>query len=166
VVSVGSIAAVLTTINGSMAGGTRIAFALSRSRLIPPFFNKVHSKYRSPYTALALTAMLAITLILTRSMDLIVYAITLGYSVTAIAVALSLIRLRKIEPQLYRPFKVPLYPYTSISAIVVLTFMIVTLSIESLILGAVLSLAGLALFISTRKIRGNNAKSSLKKTYN
>jgi len=164
VVSVGSIAAVLTTINGGMAGGTRIAFALSRSRLIPPFFNKVHSKYRSPYTALALTALLAIALILTRSIDIIVYAITLGYSVTAIAVAFSLIRLRKIEPQLYRPFKVPLYPYTSISAIVVLAFMIVTLSIEALILGTVLGLAGLALFISTRKNRGNNAKSSIKTT--
>jgi len=55
IVSLGSIIATLSTINGSMAGGTRIAYALSRSNLLPSFFDKVHPKYRSPYTALALT---------------------------------------------------------------------------------------------------------------
>lgn len=153
VVSVASIVAVLTTINGGMAGGTRIAYALSRSRFLPSVFDKVHPKYRSPYTALALTALLAIAFVLTRSVNFIVYAITLGYSVTAIMVCLALMRLRRKEPQLYRPFKVPLYPYTPIMGILVLMFMIVTLSLESLALGCVLGVVGVVLFILTRKIR-------------
>ena len=153
VVSVASIVAVLTTINGGMAGGTRIAYALSRSRFLPSVFDKVHPKYRSPYTALVLTALLAIAFVLTRSVNFIVYAITLGYSVTAIMVCLALMRLRRKEPQLYRPFRVPLYPYTPIMGILVLIFMIVTLSLESLALGCVLGVVGLVLFRLTRKIR-------------
>lgn len=152
-VSLASIVAVLTTINGGMAGGTRIAYALSRNKFLPSFFERVHPRYRSPYTALALTALLAIAFVLTRSVNFIVYAITLGYSVTAIMACLALMRLRSKEPQLYRPFRVPLYPFTPIMGILVLVFMIVTLSLESLALGCVLGVVGLVLFILTRKIR-------------
>lgn len=154
IVSVGSIVAVLTTINGSIAGGTRIAYALSRSKLLPPLFDKVHPRYRSPYTALALTTLLAIAFVLTRSVDLIVYAITLGYSVTAVMVCLALMRLRRAEPQLYRPFRVPLYPYTPIMAILALVFMIATLNVESMILGGVLGVVGLILFFWTQRSKG------------
>jgi len=153
VVSIVSIVAALSTVNGAMAGGTRIAFALSRNNFLPSIFNKVHSKNRSPYTALALTTILAIVFVLTRSVDLIVYAIALGYSVTAIIVVLALIRLRKSEPHLYRPFKVPLYPYVPILAVAVLVIMIITLSVESLILGFVLGVIGIVLLVVTKKIR-------------
>jgi len=157
-VSIGSIVATLSTINGSMAGATRIAFALGRSGLLPSVFNKVHHKYRSPYTALALTALVALFFIWTRSVDLIVYAITLGYTVTAIIVALSLMRLRKTEPRLYRPFKVPLYPLTPIISIVFLCFLLLTLSSGSMVLGLALGLVGLGLFIfAKRRNRRNEA---------
>jgi len=153
VVSIVSIVAALSTVNGAMAGGTRIAFALSRNNFLPSMFNKVHSKNRSPYTSLALTTTLAIVFVLTRSVDFIVYAIALGYSVTAIIVVLALIRLRKNEPHLYRPFKVPLYPYVPILAAAVLVLMIITLSIEALILGFALGVIGIILLVVTKKIR-------------
>ncbi len=152
-ISAGSIIATLSTINGSMAGGTRIAYALSRSSLLPSFFKRIHPKYRSPYTSLILTTLLAIIFALTKSVDFIVYVIALGYNVTAITVALALIRLRKTEPHLYRPFKVPLYPYLTILAILTSVFMILTLSVESLILGLVFGLIGIGILTSTRRIQ-------------
>lgn len=145
VITIGSVIATLSTINGSMAGGTRIAYALSRTNLLPPIFKKVHPKYQSPYTSLLLTTFLAMIFVLTKSVDFIVYVIALGYSVTAITVALSVIRLRKNEPHLYRPFKVPLYPYMTILAILTSIFMILTLSIESLILGLAFGLIGIGI---------------------
>lgn len=158
IISVGSIVATLSTVNGSMAGGTRIAFALGRSRLLPPVFNRVHPRHRSPYTALALTTLLAILFIWTRSIDFIVYAITLGYTVTAIMVALALMRLRKTEPHLYRPFKVPWYPVTPVLAIAFLAFMLLTLSPESIGLGLALGLIGLGLFkLTKRRWHGDEA---------
>jgi APA family basic amino acid/polyamine antiporter len=150
-VSIGSIFATLSTINGSMGGGTRIAFALSRRRLLPPTFSRVHPKLNSPYTALALTALIAIVFVLTRWIDLIVYAIALGYSVTAILVCISLIRLRKTEPELFRPFKVPLFPYLPIVAVAVLLLMIITLSVESLALGLVFGVIGIGLLTFAKR---------------
>jgi APA family basic amino acid/polyamine antiporter len=153
IISLGSIFATLSTINGSMAGGTRIAYALSRSNLLPSIFKKIHPRYQIPYTSLALTTLLAIIFVLTRYIDFIVYAIALGYIVTAIMVVLALMRLRKTEPQLYRPFKVPAYPYIPIVAILTLAFMLVTLSAESLVLGVIFGLIGIGLFMFSKKIR-------------
>jgi amino acid transporter len=150
-VSIGGIFAALSTINGSMGGGTRIAYALSRRKLLPSVFNRVHPKFNSPYTALALTSLIAIVFVLTRSVDFIVYAIALGYSVTAIMVCVALIRLRRIEPMLFRSFKVPLFPYLPIAAVVVLLLMIVTLSLESLALGLVFSIVGIVLLTLAKK---------------
>lgn len=158
VITLGSIIATLSTINGSMAGGTRIAYALSRSNLLPSLFKRVHPKYQSPYTSLVLTTFLAIIFVLTRSIDFIVYVIALGYNVTAITVALALIRLKKTEPHLYRPFKVPLYPYLTILAILTSAFMILTLSTESLILGLVFGLVGIGLLTSTKKFSKRQAQ--------
>ena len=152
-VSVGSIMAALTTINGSLAGGTRITYALSRSKLLPSLFKKVHPKYQIPYTSLALTTLLAMVFVLTRSVDFIVYAISLGYIVTGLIVIFALMRLRKTEPNLFRPFKVPAYPYIPFAAISILAFMLVTLSVESLILGVVLGIVGIVLLMLPKKIK-------------
>ena len=150
-VSIGSIFATLSTINGSMGGGTRIAYALSRRKLLPPVFDRVHPKFNSPYTALALTSLVAIIFVLTRSIDFIVYAIALGYSVTAIMVCLALIKLRKTEPKLFRPFKVPLFPYLPIIAVAVLLLMIITLSLESLALGLAFGIVGIVLMTLAKR---------------
>ena len=60
VVSIASIVATLTTVNGAMAGGTRIAFALSRNDFLPSVFKRVHPKYQMPFAALALTVLVAV----------------------------------------------------------------------------------------------------------
>jgi amino acid transporter len=153
IVSASAMVATLTTINGAMAGGTRIAFALSRNDFLPSVFKKVHPRNRTPYVALALTVLIAVFFVLTRSINFIVYAISLGYSVTAIMVTLALIRLRKTEPNLYRPFKVPLYPYVPIIAIAALSFMIITMSLEALALGITFGGVGLLLLFVSKRIR-------------
>jgi len=160
VVSIGGILASLTTVNGALAGGTRIAYGLSRNDLLPSVFKRVHPKFRSPFTALALTSLLAVLFVLTRWVDLIVYAIALGYSITAIMVVLALIRLRQIEPTLYRPFKVPLYPIVPIMAIAVMGLMIVTMSWESLVLGVAFGAAGLTLLFLGRRMRNKPSNGS------
>ncbi len=162
VVSIGAILATLSTVNGAMAGGTRIAYGLSRNDFLPSIFKKVHPKYRSPFAALALTTLLAGLFVLTRWIDFIVYAIALGYSVTAIIVVLALIRLRRTEPHLYHPFKVPFYPYVPVAAVIALSIMIVTLSWESLALGVAFGAIGILLLFVGKRVRDRNAEARTK----
>ncbi len=148
-----SITASLTTVNGAMAGATRVSYALSRDGLLPTFFEKVHPKHKIPYRTLLLSLMISISFVLTRSVELIVYMISLGYIVTSIFVGLSVIRLRSKEPHLYRPFKVPLYPVTTMLAIGTTLFMIPSLSIEALVLGTLFAVVGLVMLTAMRRMR-------------
>jgi APA family basic amino acid/polyamine antiporter len=147
-----SITASLTTVNGAMAGATRVSYALSRDGLLPSFFDKVHPKFRVPYRTLLLTLIISIAFVLARSVDLIVYMVSLGYIVTSVFVGLSVIRLRKKEPNLYRPFKVPLYPLITIVAISTTAIMIPMLSTEALILGLIFAAVGIATLTLTKRI--------------
>ena len=158
-VAICSITASLTTVNGAMAGATRVSYALSRDGLLPSFFQKVHSRYHLPYRALLLSLLVSIVFVLTRSVELIVYMVSLGYIVTSILVGLSVIRLRTKEPHLYRPFKVPLYPLTTIVAIVTSAIMIPMLSIEALVLGSVFAAVGIITLTLTKRIGGNEGQS-------
>jgi len=152
-IAICSITASLTTVNGTMASATRVSYALSRDGLLPPFFEKVHSKYHLPYRALLLSVVISILFVLTRSVELIVYMVSFGYIVTSILVGLSVIRLRRNEPNLFRPFKVPFYPITTILAIATSAIMIPMLSIDALILGAAFAFIGLAILTLTKRIR-------------
>jgi APA family basic amino acid/polyamine antiporter len=158
VVSIGGMVAALSTINGAMAGGARIAYALSKNDFLPSFLKKVHPRFRSPFTALGLTTLVAILFVLTGRIDFIVYAIALGYSVTAIMVALALIRLRRTEPHLYHPFKVPLYPFVPIAAVIMLCLMIVTMSWDSLVLGIAFGGLGVLLLFLAKRMRGKKSR--------
>ncbi len=121
--------------------------------MLPPFFEKIHAKYKIPYRTLILSLILSILLVLTRSIDLIVYMVSLGYIVNSMLVGLSVIQLRRKEPHLFRPFKVPFYPFTTILAIATSAIMIPMLSTEALILGLVFAFIGLITITITKRIK-------------
>ena len=154
-IAICSITASLTTVNGTMAAATRVSYALSRDGLLPPFFEKVHLKNKIPYRTLMLSLILSILFVLTRSIELIVYMVSLGYIVTSVLVGLSVIQLRRKEPHLFRPFKVPFYPITTILAIATTAIMIPMLSIEALTLGIVFAVVGLITLTLTKRVRKN-----------
>jgi amino acid transporter len=155
-IAICSITASLTTVNGTMAAATRVSYALSRDGLLPPFFDKIHLKHKIPYRTLMLTVIISILFVLTRSIDLIVYMVSLGYIVTSVLVGLSVIQLRRKEPHLFRPFKVPFYPYATIIAIATTAIMIPMLSIEALALGLIFAVVGLITLTLTKRVRINN----------
>jgi len=152
-IAICSITASLTTVNGTMAAATRVSYALSRDGLLPSFFEKVHSKYKIPYRTLGLSLIFSILFVLTRSIDLIIYMVSLGYIVTSMLVGLSVIQLRRKEPYLFRPFKVPFYPYSTIIAVATTAIMIPMLSVEALVLGLGFALIGLITLTLTRRLK-------------
>ncbi len=136
-----------------MAAATRVSYALSRDGLLPPLFEKVHSKHKIPYRTLILSLILSILFVLTRSIELIIYMVSLGYIVTSVLVGLSVIQLRRKEPHLFRPFKVPFYPLTTILAIATTAIMIPMLSIEALFLGLAFAIIGIIILTLTKRIK-------------
>src|SRR5699024_9417109 len=50
---------IFTGLNGFILSASRLLFAMSRAKIIPEAFSKVHPKYKTPYVGILFTAVLA-----------------------------------------------------------------------------------------------------------
>lgn len=106
---------VLGITNSQTMFAPRVIYSMGRDGLFGKFTTVV-SKTGTPYLALFLTSGLSIMLILSGKdtcgilSDIATFFFVMSYA----AGFVSLIRLRKTEPDLPRPFKAPFYPYLPI----------------------------------------------------
>lgn len=89
-----------------LAAGARPAFVLSRDKLFPTFLGKTHTKYGTPHAAIILMAAVDCLLVGWGFATLIVIDVFL-LLLAHITIFISAVRLRVKEPELKRPFKVP-----------------------------------------------------------
>ena len=93
-----------------MLAAPRIFFAMADDRLFFASVARVHPRYRTPWVAIALAAVLGVAFVLTRTFEQLADTFVLSiWPFYGIAVA-GLYRLRRMRPDLPRPYKVPGYP--------------------------------------------------------
>lgn len=104
--------ATLTSINSAMLSGTRETFSLSRFGFWPRSLSHL-SRFRTPDVAIlffgAATALMAVA----GPVDFLSYISGSGYLFVLFWASLAMIRLRRLHPDLNRPFKAPFFPLTA-----------------------------------------------------
>ena len=89
---------------------SRQIYALARAGYLPDFLSVVNKKFQTPHWALIVGGLVGFVAIFTGTTSQIIILSVLGAVVMYGISMLSLIVLRKKEPNLERPFKAPLYP--------------------------------------------------------
>ncbi len=107
---IAGLAGIITSWNAFIVGGSRAIYALARARLLPDFLGTLHPKYHTPKNAIILIGALSILGPFFGRPVLVwlVDAGGLGIVIAYAMVAWSFLVLRKKEPDLQRPYKVPL----------------------------------------------------------
>lgn len=105
---IGGICGILTSWNGFIVGSTRILYAMGRAKMLPPFFGKLHPKYKTPTGAIFLVGgICTITPLLGRNaLVWFVNVSAFGSVFSYLMVSVAFLILRKKEPDLERPFKI------------------------------------------------------------
>lgn len=105
------VCSILGAMNGSILAGPRAYFQMARDGLLPRGLAEVHATFRTPAAAIALQGVWSCVLILFIGgfSQLFTYVIFGGWLMYALATAAVPI-LRRKEPELARPFRVPGYP--------------------------------------------------------
>lgn len=115
-INVGILVSVFGCLNGYLLTGPRIPYTLANQKLLPATFGKLN---KNGVPANATLFMVALSVIYALSgqfnllSDLSMFAIWAFYTLTFIGV----IKLRKTQPDLKRPYKVPFYPVIPIISI-------------------------------------------------
>jgi ethanolamine permease len=101
----------IASLNGIILGYSRQLYALARAGYLPKGLARVSRKRQTPAPALLLGAVVGIVALFFGRTDQLVILSVLGAVVMYILSMISLFVLRKREPGLLRPYKVPLYPW-------------------------------------------------------
>ncbi len=107
---VGILAATILFIatNAGIIGVSRLAFSLGQHRQLPRILGRVHPTRLTPYVAVIFFGIIAVILILPGQVTLLADLYAFGSMISFTAAHVSVIMLRRKEPDLPRPFRPPL----------------------------------------------------------
>jgi len=99
-----------SSLNGSMLASPRVFFAMADDGLFFPIIAKVHPRYKTPYIAIVLAALLGMALVMSRSFERLTDTFVLAiWPFYALGVA-AIYRLRRSAPKMARPYRAIGYP--------------------------------------------------------
>ena len=109
-ISIGAIAGLTTVLLVQMFGQTRVFFAMSRDGLLPPFFSRIHTAFRTPAVSQALFGIFIATVAAFTPIGIVGALTNMGTLAAFILVSIALPILRKRYPST-QGFSVPFGPY-------------------------------------------------------
>jgi len=146
IITIAGIIAALSSVNTSIMAHSRVAYALARDGYFPKSFFNLHGRFRTPFIAILIGSIFVAAFAATGIVNFVAYATDFGFIIGFIFVNFSLIKLRRDKPNLYRPFKVPLYPLTPILGILTSLLLIFFLEPSTLLIGTELFIFGLIVY--------------------
>jgi basic amino acid/polyamine antiporter, APA family len=108
-VLVAAIIGLLTSWNGFFLAASRVLFSLGRGGIISQWFGATHEKHATPHRAVLFTGLVTMVAPLLGRNALLAF-VDVGSFCIGIAffgVSLSVVRLRRLRPDLARPYRVP-----------------------------------------------------------
>lgn len=127
----------VASFHGIILVAGRSTFEFGRVKFAPAFLGKVDRRFRTPANALLLNMGIGILALLTGKTGEIITMSVFGALTLYIISMVSFIRLRKKEPDLPRPFRVPLYPLFPWTALIIALVSFVAMSLYNLKLAGI-----------------------------
>ena len=93
--------------NTAMLGLSRHVYVLATNRQIPSWAGKLEKNYSTPYIAIIIAALLALALAIPGDIRFLARVYAFGALLAVTIAQVSIVRLRVIEPDLERPYRVP-----------------------------------------------------------
>ena len=127
----------VASFHGLILAAGRSTYEMGRAHNIPSFLGKISPKFRTPANALAGNMVIGIFALLSGKTSEIIIISVFGALTLYIISMVSIIILRKREPELHRPFRVPLYPALPLISLIIAAGSIIAMFIFNIQLGLI-----------------------------
>jgi ethanolamine permease len=122
----------IASFHGIILAAGRSSFEFGRVKMAPAFLGKIHSRFQTPANALLINMIIGVIALFTGKTAEIITISVFGALTLYIVSMIALLQLRKTEPGLQRPFKVPMYPVFPIVALIIAVASLVAMTIYNL----------------------------------
>jgi amino acid transporter len=124
VLAAGAVISIFSVTLVTLYGQTRILFAMGRDGMLPSRFARVNPRTLTPtYNTVVVAIVVALVAGFVPS-DYLWDTVSIGTLGAFIVVALGVLVLRRTQPDLERPFRVPGYPVTPVLTVVVCVYIL------------------------------------------
>lgn len=113
-ISIGAVAGLTSVLLVLQLGTTRILFAMSRDKLLPAAFSRLHPKFKTPHVITVLSGIVIAILTVFLDINQAAEVCNIGTLFAFFFVCLGVIILRKKDPDRPRSFRVPWSPWLPI----------------------------------------------------
>jgi len=155
-VTIGILISVYGAINGYTMTGMRVPLSMAEEQTLPfsGFIRKVSKHTAAPFGAGTLQFAIALLMMFLGNFDLLTDMIVFVMWIFSLLIFIAVFILRKREPDLKRPYRVPGYPVIPIIAIVGGFFILITTIVtqfELAMIGMIVTLLGVPVYYLTKK---------------
>jgi APA family basic amino acid/polyamine antiporter len=126
-ISIGALAGLTTVMMILMIGQSRVFFAMSRDRLLPPQFAKVSPRTGTPVLVSVLTGVIIAVIAALVPLGTLAELVNIGTLFAFIVVAVGVIILRRTRPDLHRSFRAPFVPVLPILSVLASLYLMLNL---------------------------------------
>jgi len=130
-VKLGALAGLTTAILVLLYGQTRIFFAMAHDGLLPPIFARLHPEWRTPAVSQILVGVVVALAAGLLPLDILGEMVSIGTLAAFALVCMAVIHLRKMHPELSRPFRAPGIPWLPIAGILSCFALMVALPLDT-----------------------------------
>ena len=145
-IKLGAIAGLSSVILVQLLGQSRVFYSMSRDGLLPPFVQKIHPRFRTPYITSIVTGLaVAIPAAILPVRDA-AKLVSIGTLLAFVIVCMGVLVLRIREPNLPRPFKTPFVWFVAPAGALSAAYLMFYLDMETWIRLLVWFIIGLAIY--------------------
>ncbi len=108
----------VASFHGLILSAGRSTYEFGRVKFAPAFLGKIHPRFNTPANSLLVNMVFGIIALVSGKTSEIITISVFGALTLYILSMISMLRLRKKEPALERPFRVPFYPYFPVTALI------------------------------------------------
>jgi APA family basic amino acid/polyamine antiporter len=131
VISVGALIGLTTVMMILLLGQSRVFFAMSRDRLLPPVFAKVSPRFGTPVRTSILTGVAVAIISTFVPLTELAELVNIGTLFAFVLVSIGVLVLRRTRPDLERKFRTPAVPVVPVLAVLCAVYLMLNLPGET-----------------------------------
>jgi len=110
-IQLGALIGITTAILVLLYGQGRIFATMAHDGLMPPLFSRIHPRLKTPWMSQILIGVIVAAIAAVAPIETLSELVGVGTLFSFLMVCASVVRLRRLEPDAHRPFRVPAVPW-------------------------------------------------------
>jgi APA family basic amino acid/polyamine antiporter len=160
IIKVGAVLGLSSTMVVMVMGQPRVFYSMSKDGLLPSWAAKIHPRYQTPHITTAITGVIVALLAGFVPISLLGELVSIGTLFAFVIVGVGIIILRSSNPNLNRPFRVPLSPFIPIATVLSAAYLMNSLPMDTWLRLIVWMSIGLVIYFAYSYLHSNLGRDS------